>query len=146
MLSVTRTRGRTLSEALRAQNHQPLRVLIVEDDSEMRALITEQLRRSGFEVVPAEDGLEAIDCLRHSLSSGTGGGFDVVVADIRMPGLNGLELLADLRRTHWDPPVILITAFGSPETHQEAKRLGAWAVLDKPFGFEQLQAAIRNAA
>ena len=59
--------------------------------------------------------------------------FDVIVSDIRMPGVSGLSVLAGLREIEGIPPIILITAFGDEETHAEADRLGAAAVLDKPF-------------
>lgn len=138
--------GFTLSEAVLAMKKEYTRVLVAEDDPEMRSLIVQELQQSGFDVVSAADGLDALNSFRHALAGEPSSAFDVVVADLRMPGLTGMDLLAALQRTYSAPPFILITAFGSVETHAEALRLGAWTVLDKPFCLDQLQAAIRNAA
>jgi FixJ family two-component response regulator len=62
-----------------------------------------------------------------------------------MPGLTGLEVLAGLRKRDQSTPVILITAFGDEQTHAEAKRLGATAVIDKPFDTADLLTAVRRA-
>jgi DNA-binding NtrC family response regulator len=69
----------------------------------------------------------------------------IIVSDIRMPGLDGLGLLTALRCASWTTPVILMTAFGSSETHEEAARLGA-VVLDKPFDLERLGALAERVA
>ena len=61
-----------------------------------------------------------------------------MISDIKMPGLSGLDLLDTLRRSDWAMPVILITAFGDRETHDEAIRLGAVRVFDKPFELDDL--------
>ena len=68
--------------------------------------------------------------------------FDIVISDVRMPGLTGLDVLAILRCANWATPVILITAFGDEATHAEGRELGAVAVFDKPFNVEQLRAAV----
>jgi DNA-binding NtrC family response regulator len=67
---------------------------------------------------------------------------DVLVSDVRMPGLGGLDVLRGLRHCEWANPVILITAFGDEATHLEAVRLGAAAVLDKPFDVDDLRAIL----
>ena len=63
-----------------------------------------------------------------------------------MPGCSGLDLLACLRHFDWNTPVILITAFGNAETHDQARRLGAFAVFDKPFDLADLETAVLNAS
>ncbi len=136
----------TLGDAVRLGKEDSVRILVAEDDLETRKLMAERLRRNGFEVVAVGDGLAALDRLCGKPSEEVLRGFDVVIADIRMPGMTGLDLLTNLRCTHRDLPIILITAFGSAETHEQAKRLGAWTVLDKPFDLERLEAAVRNAA
>jgi DNA-binding response OmpR family regulator len=66
----------------------------------------------------------------------------LIVADIRMPGLTGLDVLAILRCANCTTPVILITAFGDEATHAEGRELGAAAVFDKPFNVEDLRSAV----
>jgi CheY-like chemotaxis protein len=107
------------------------RIVLAEDDREMRELLAWALRRDGYEVVQAENGMELLDRVAASHESGMP--IDLVIADVRMPGVTGLEALDWLREAGCDEPVILITAFGDASTHQDATRLGAWAVLDKPF-------------
>ena len=71
--------------------------------------------------------------------------FDVIVSDIRMPGVTGLSVLAGLRGIEGTPPIILISAFGDEETHAEARELGAAALLDKPFEMSDLLDRVRDA-
>lgn len=114
------------------------RILVVEDDVEMRRLVARGLRRSGFVAIEAAGADDAADWL--DLPGGAGARrFDLVVSDVRMPGRSGLELLARIRAADPGLPVILITAFGSDETHRAAHRLGA-VVLDKPFAVDHLAA------
>jgi len=115
----------------------PIRILVAEDDVELRKLIVRTLRRAGYHAVEAANGGDALAQLAGS-DDDAPGAFDLIIADIRMPGRSGLELLATLRDTSWAVPVILITAFGSAETHREARRLGAVTVLDKPFAMDDL--------
>ena len=69
---------------------------------------------------------------------------DVIVSDERMPGVLGSEVLAGLREAQWPTPFILITGFGDEKTHQEAFRLGASAVFDKPFDLDDLRQTIAD--
>ena len=139
--------GFTLHEAMRALHSEPLvRVLVVEDDQAMRDLIVENLRATGYEVTAAVDGVAALQRLRDETSNERPRPYDLVIADFQMPGLNGLQLLDELRQKPWAPSFILITAFGSQQTHAEALGLGAWAVIDKPFELHDLEVAVRNSA
>jgi CheY-like chemotaxis protein len=138
----TRVKHMTLSEALVRLRHP--RLLLAEDDVEMRALLVRHLRQAGFEVTPVASGDEALDQLADAILSEQH--FELVIADIRMPGCSGLHLLAGVRKRDWHMPVILITAFGNSDTHHEARRLGAYAVFDKPFDFDDLKTAALNAA
>ncbi|WP_437587626.1 response regulator [Sorangium sp. So ce1000] len=122
----------------------PVRVLLAEDDRELRLLLATALRRDGYEVLEAHNANHLLELMGEALVSGGGGPVDVVVSDIRMPGRSGLELLAGLRRDDWATPVVLITAFGDPETHAEAYRLGADAVLDKPLDVDDLRVVIQT--
>lgn len=123
---------------------RPARVLLAEDDREMRMLLASALRRLGYEVVEAEDGAQLLDYLGSSLISPEWFSRpDIVVSDIRMPYWSGLDVVAGLRRAVQAIPVILITAFGDTETHHRARILGIAAVLDKPFDVSDFIAAVR---
>lgn len=121
------------------------RVLLAEDDGPLRALIAGVLEGDGYEVVEAKDGLELLANIEAALV-GDQRPFFVVVADVHMPGLTGLDVLAILRCSFVAAPVILITAFGDDDTRAEAWELGASAVFDKPFELEELRAAVLEAA
>ena len=122
---------------------QPPRVLLAEDDAEMRDLIATVLRADGCEVIDAGD----FDRLGEIVAQHGGDreSIAMIISDIRMPGLTGLEFLAALRCARWRTPVILITAFGTEEVHKAADQLGALAVLDKPFPLEHLRDLVRQA-
>jgi CheY-like chemotaxis protein len=124
--------------------HEPLRVLLAEDQPEMRSLVRSALVRDGYEVIEAEDGPSVIRALIDGLLADQSRAPDLIITDVRMPGFTGLEVLARLRREQWATPVILITAFGDEALHTEAKRLGATRVLDKPFELEDLREAVRG--
>ncbi|MBZ0122259.1 MAG: response regulator [Sandaracinaceae bacterium] len=123
-----------------------IRVLLAEDDSELRPTLVEILEKAGFEVIDVSDGLAvqayADDCFVYDKPHRR---VHVLVSDIRMPGLNGLRLLEHVRDLGWDVPTVLITAFGDAETRALAKELGAYRVLDKPFSPEALQECVRDA-
>jgi CheY-like chemotaxis protein len=126
----------TLSEA--AFKLVPRRILLAEDDLQMRYLITRNFEHAGFEVIGAANGLEALALIAEALISEPPERFSLIISDVRMPGYSGLQLLASTRDDVVSQPVILITAFGTPETHAHAKRLGAFAVFDKPFDIDDL--------
>jgi DNA-binding response OmpR family regulator len=119
------------------------RIVLAEDDEEMRSLLCQCLGNAGYEVVALSDGLELMECLASYLAPGGRVDIDLIISDIRMPWVNGLEVLSAIRRYVGYPRVILITAFGSNEVHNQAHRLGAAAVMDKPFDVEKLLAEVR---
>ena len=112
-------------------------ILVVEDDDSMREAIATLLSLSGYrtllfasaEAMLAEDAMERPLC---------------VVSDLNLPAMSGLDLLIELRRRSWPTPVIIITAFDSPSTRQEAMRRGAAAYMAKPFPSSALLTAIQN--
>jgi DNA-binding response OmpR family regulator len=125
---------------------RPLRILLAEDDREMRRLLATSLREEGFDVIAASDGNRLLEQIgSHILSPGRDP-VDLVISDVRMPGRSGLEVLAGLRGADWATPFIIITAFGDEETHAEARRLGAVAVFDKPFDLDDFKTAVINLA
>jgi len=123
----------------------PRRVLLAEDDDQMRMLVAAALRADGHHVVEARDGRALLDEIGSELLGERPGQLtDLIVSDIRMPGLTGLEVLAGIRQARWSTPVILITAFGDEATHVAARALGA-ACFDKPFDLDDLRTAVLNA-
>jgi DNA-binding response OmpR family regulator len=113
---------------------QPARILLAEDDRDLRLLLATELRKQGYVVEEAASGHGLLELLANmALRNET---FDLIVTDIRMPGLTGLSIVEGLRHGLTEgtssTPVILITAFGDEETHAEARRLGA-VIFDKPF-------------
>jgi CheY-like chemotaxis protein len=121
-----------------------LRVLVADDDEDMRALVTATLHADGCSTVEACDGEELLELLRISLDEPWLRP-DVVVADVKMPKLSGLGVLAALKRARWDLPVVMITVVSDESIHTVAKRLGAVGVLHKPFDPNDLLTAVRNA-
>ena len=121
----------------------PARLLLAEDDFELRELLACVLRADGHEVVEARDGNELWELLSGQ-SAAEGGGFELVVSDVRMPGLTAFDVLTKLQRAAAETPVILITAFGDQTTHLRALRLGASRVFDKPFDCDDLRDAVHE--
>lgn len=118
------------------------RVLLAEDDTEMRRLLASALRSDRYEVVEAADGKELIDQVSDSIIKGQP--VDCIVTDVRMPRLTGTEALRFIKGAGLLIPVIVITAFGDYDTRVDAWLLGAAAVLDKPFEIELLMDEIRR--
>lgn len=125
------------------------RVLLIEDDQEMRAMLADVLRAEGYSVDEYTSGLPFLDVLSAPANRLEGlRRWQAIISDVRMPGLSGLTILgiAKLWACEDCPPVIIITAFGDEETYAEAERLGVAAVLDKPFELDDLIAAVQSVA
>lgn len=121
----------------------PARILLAEDDAELRVLLAAALRRRGFHVTAMPDGrrlLEVVEAMRFDPSQAP----DAIVSDVNMPGASGLQILSRLRRADVRIPVVLITAYAEPEIRAEARRLGAAALLSKPFEIEQLRSTLEQ--
>jgi len=118
------------------------RIMLAEDDAEMRTLLVDSLARDGYEVIAAENGLQMIEEIRMLLFRGDPMPVDLIVSDERMPGMPGLEFLSILREAEWPTPFILITGFGDEGTHERALQMGASAVFDKPFDIDDLRRTI----
>jgi DNA-binding response OmpR family regulator len=116
----------------------PPLILLAEDDLELRRLLTQRLKNLGLDVVAVRDGRELARQLRGASPDDPP---RLVISDIRMPGRTGLEVLDSLRASGGVVPFILITAFGDPQTHAEARRLGA-TIFDKPFDLDDLCTAV----
>jgi len=111
-------------------------LLIVDDNEGVRHLVTRWLERAGFRVTQAKDGAEAMEIIRRDPP-------DVVLADIRMPRINGLELARMIKRDFPSIKVILMTAYSSPQTIAQAKREGVDDYLEKPFTQDQVERTAR---
>ena len=114
-------------------------VLVVDDDPQMRLAMKESIGRMGYEVVITENGQEALDKLRQP-----GVEFSLMVTDMRMPRMDGLALLKEVRRGNGPLPVLVITGFGTVETAVEMMKEGATDFLMKPFPFDRLQKAVES--
>jgi DNA-binding NtrC family response regulator len=121
----------------------PMEVLVAEDDADMRRLVVQALHDEGFHVLVASSGWELLEHIGTRMHARQGQPLDLIITDVRMGGVTGLEILAGLRESDWSTPVILMTAFGDAELHAEAARLGALAVLDKPFELDALRRLVR---
>ena len=106
-------------------------ILVVEDDAAMRELLTEELADAGFTVQSAGSAVSALEIARS-------GRFDLVVTDLRMPEMDGFDLIRGVMALPEPPHIIMITAFGSIETAIRAVKLGAYDYITKPFEIEEL--------
>jgi DNA-binding response OmpR family regulator len=112
-------------------------VLVIEDDEEMRSLLTDFLREEGYEADSVEKGTYA---LKKILTEH----FDLIITDIRMPTFTGLDLLPELKRTQPTTPVVVITAFGGEAVYLKALSRGADAYLEKPIQLHELKTLIHE--
>ena len=112
-------------------------ILVVDDDSLIRNSLYESLKLEGYEVITASDGAEAEEKLKSNPCR-------LVIADIKMPTMDGVELLRRLKRSHPETAVILITGFGSIESAVEAMQIGAADYITKPIVDEEIKITIRN--
>jgi two-component system response regulator PilR (NtrC family) len=120
-----------------AGDPRPPRILVVDDERSMRELLAIVLRREGYEVVLAENGRSAIEALERE-------SVDLLISDIKMPDMSGVEVLRAAKQVDQDILGIMITAFASTETAVEAMRLGACDYLSKPFDIDLLKMKVRE--
>lgn len=112
-------------------------VLVVDDEGAIRYSVTKTLERSGYQVITASSGEEALDILNER-------NFDVVLTDIRMPGISGVDLLAQIKEQSPDAVVILMTGYASLGTAVESLRLGAHDYLIKPSTSEDIRESVKR--
>jgi CheY-like chemotaxis protein len=125
-----------------AERRHARRILVAEDDLAMRRLMAAALRTAGHRVIEASDGVDVLDRMESTIWADRQDAIGLIVSDMAMPALSGLDVLAALRSAEVRTPFILITAFGDDLVRAEAKALGASAVLDKPLDIEQLRSAV----
>ncbi len=114
------------------------RILVVDDELSMREFLKILLEKSGYGVAVAPDGATALEIIKNET-------VDLVITDIRMPGMSGLELLTELKQQRADLPVIMITAFASPDDAVLAMKNGAFDYITKPFNVDEIKAVIKAA-
>ncbi|MCA9659607.1 MAG: sigma-54-dependent Fis family transcriptional regulator [Myxococcales bacterium] len=134
------TPNHPLSEAPTVSTHQP-RILLVDDEPNLRKVLGALLRQQGYEVHAEVDGAAALARVRASPPKT----FDVVITDLRMPNLDGIGLLRELTRHEPNLPVILLTAHGTVDSAVEAVKLGAFDYLEKPFDRDQIHQVVEKA-
>jgi CheY-like chemotaxis protein len=125
--------GSPVAEAL--DHKAQTRVLVVDDDAEMRTLLRRTLEFDGHRVTERDRGMHALTALREAP-------FDLVILDKEMPEMTGLDLLPLLRREFPRLPVLLVTAFGGRQVESSALRLGATRYLEKPFHLSQFREVV----
>jgi DNA-binding NtrC family response regulator len=115
------------------------RILVIDDDDAVRESLERMLRSAGHAVQRAASGEEGLELAR-------GGGFDVILSDMRMPGMSGLDVLRRLREVRVDSTFIIMTGFGTIDIAVEAMKLGAVDFVQKPFFRDELLMRVRSAA
>ena len=116
----------------------PKTILVVDDDESLRRVVEYNLGEEGYHVRTAPDGAAGLRAFQEA-------SVDLVVTDVRMPDMDGLELLTRVKTMQPDMPVIMLTAHGTINSAVEAMKLGAFDYLTKPFNRDQLKAAVRKA-
>jgi two-component system response regulator PilR (NtrC family) len=111
-------------------------ILVVDDELSMREFLRILLKKEGYQVTVAAEGKTALGLAEQD-------SFDLVISDIRMPGMSGLELLGRLKEIHPDIEVIMITAFASPEDAVTAMKGGAFDYITKPFNVDEIKRVVR---
>jgi len=114
------------------------KILVVDDEKGMRDLLTKVLKKEGYEVFVAQDGEEGLDTIKNQP-------VDIVIADLDMPVMNGIEMVKKAKEFDPSLTIIIITAYASMETAIEALKLGAYDYLIKPFNIEQIKLTVKKA-
>lgn len=124
------------------------RILLAEDADEMRRVLALRLRQQGYQVTECCNGAELIAELGAYLGSSAAKpekhSYDLLISDIRMPGIFGSSVVEGGIENGNFPPTILITAFGDEQTHAKARQFGVAAVIDKPFDMNDLLGKVRE--
>ena len=123
-----------------AARHDRPRVLVVDDEASIRELLSKTLALAEYDVDTSSDGSAALDRLRASSDP-----YDLLIADLKMPGMDGLTLIRQVRRISAELPIIIITGFSTESSAIEAVNLGVAGYLTKPFRVPQVLAAAAKA-
>ncbi|UCH11946.1 MAG: diguanylate cyclase, partial [Candidatus Omnitrophota bacterium] len=115
-----------------------VKILVVDDEEVMRSLLTDLITDIGYEVRAVATGIEALEKAKTD-------GYAVIITDLKMPGMGGLELLEKVKAINMDVCIIVITAYPSVESAAEAIREGAYDYITKPFNIEEIKVVLRRA-
>ena len=116
-----------------------VRVMIIDDEDEMKSLLKDFIQETGIETDSAGNAFDALRELARRP-------FDLIITDIQMPGLTGLDILPRIRELQPGAYIIVMTAFGSEEVHRKSVERGATAYLEKPLSFEVLRKLVQEMA
>lgn len=116
-----------------------LRILIVDDEEDLVATMAERMALRDVQAEAVTSGLDALQCMNEQE-------FDALVLDVKMPGIDGLQLMAEIRRKHPDLPIVMLTGHGSASDAERAIRQGAFDYLMKPVDIDILIEKLRAAA
>lgn len=122
----------------RAASYCRSRVLVVDDHADARQSVVETLQMLGYEAVGSESPREALRRLERET-------YDLIISDLMMPGMDGLQFLAELQKRQDQTPLVMVTAHGSVATAVQAMRCGAFDYLEKPFDIDQLEGVVKHA-
>lgn len=114
-----------------------INILVVDDEADFREIFSEIIRKMGYQAWVAENGAEALKVIREVK-------VDIALVDFRMPGMDGIKLLRQMKKESPGTEVILITGYESVNSVTEAGNQGAYAYITKPIDFEKLEALIRG--
>lgn len=117
----------------------PLRILLVDDEEDLVLTLQERLQLRGFDAEGVVSGMDALERIEEK-------SFDVILLDLKMPGISGLTVMKRIRQDHPDVGFVLFTGHGSLEEAEEGVQLGAFSYLVKPFNIDDLVSTIRQAA
>ncbi|MFC3886394.1 response regulator [Bacillus songklensis] len=117
--------------------HLKEKILIVDDQFGIRILLTEVLQKEGYQTFQAANGFQAIDIAKQNAP-------DLVLLDMKIPGMDGIEILKRLKEHDQSIKVIIMTAYGELDMIQEAKDLGALTHFAKPFDIDEIRQAVRQ--
>ena len=137
-LDSQRTQGTGGASAVAPVRHGRARILVVDDEASIRDLLSKTLALAEYEVDTAADASAALDRVR-------GTAYDLLIADLKMPGMDGLTLIRQVKRMRADLPVIIITGYSTESSAIEAVNLGVAGYLTKPFRVPQVLAAAAKA-
>jgi DNA-binding NtrC family response regulator len=113
------------------------RIMIIEDDEEMRSVLKDFFEEEGFEIDSASNGVDALRILSKDH-------FDLIITDIRMPGLTGLDILPRIKSLEPETPIVVITAYGGDDVRRRSIERGATTYLEKPIRLSHLRTLVRE--
>jgi two-component system response regulator PilR (NtrC family) len=114
------------------------KILVIDDEQSMRDFLSIMLKKEGHDVVAAENGSDALKAVQTEI-------FDLVISDVKMPGLDGIDVLKTVKEVSSETVVIMITAYATAETAVEAMKLGAYDYITKPFKVDEIKLIIQKA-